>query len=68
LNFNNCVGGEEKRINTKEYNSLNQTVHPSPKAKTISLSTYTVKLNKYVEYIKPGNTGEGNEARKNYCI
>ncbi|CAK91360.1 unnamed protein product (macronuclear) [Paramecium tetraurelia] len=41
LNFNNYLSNEEKRINTNQYNSLNQTVQPSPKAKTISLSTYT---------------------------
>ncbi|CAD8104367.1 unnamed protein product [Paramecium sonneborni] len=41
LNFNNCIGNEEKRMNTNQYNSLNQTIHPSPKVKTISLSTYT---------------------------
>ncbi|CAD8193379.1 unnamed protein product [Paramecium pentaurelia] len=41
LNFNNCIGNEEKRMNTNQYNSLNQTIHPSPKLKTISLSTYT---------------------------
>ncbi|CAD8178275.1 unnamed protein product [Paramecium pentaurelia] len=41
LNFNNYLLNEEKRINTNQYNSLNQTVQPSPKAKTISLSTYT---------------------------
>ncbi|CAD8190472.1 unnamed protein product [Paramecium octaurelia] len=41
LNFNNCIGNEEKRMNTNQYNSLNQTNHPSPKVKTISLSTYT---------------------------
>ncbi|CAD8098438.1 unnamed protein product [Paramecium primaurelia] len=41
LNFNNYLSNEEKRMNTNQYNSLNQTVQPSPKAKTISLSTYT---------------------------
>ncbi|CAD8180705.1 unnamed protein product [Paramecium octaurelia] len=41
LNFNNYLSNEEKRMNTNQYNSLNQTAQPSPKAKTISLSTYT---------------------------
>ncbi|CAD8184172.1 unnamed protein product [Paramecium pentaurelia] len=41
LNFNNCISNEEKRMNPNQYNSLNQTIHPSPKVKTISLSTYT---------------------------
>ncbi|CAK94166.1 unnamed protein product (macronuclear) [Paramecium tetraurelia] len=44
LNFNNYLSNEEKRMNTNQCNSLNQTAQPSPKAKTISLSTYTSTL------------------------